>query len=71
MQLCGGLVLLLTFSGGAFSQGQSYQSLTANLDGVKIHYLTAGTGKKPLVLLHGFGETSRMWIPLLEGFKPV
>jgi pimeloyl-ACP methyl ester carboxylesterase len=35
---------------------------------VKIHYLKAGTGKTPLVLIHGFGETSRMWIPLFEEF---
>ncbi len=37
-------------------------------DGVKIHYLKAGTGKTPLVLLHGFGETSQMWVPLFKEF---
>jgi pimeloyl-ACP methyl ester carboxylesterase len=40
----------------------------AEVNGVKIHYLKAGTGKKPLVLIHGFGETSRMWVPLFEEF---
>jgi pimeloyl-ACP methyl ester carboxylesterase len=68
MQLCTASVLVLMFSVNAFSQGKNYQSQTANVNGVKIHYLKAGTGKKPLVVIHGFGETSRMWIPLFEEF---
>jgi pimeloyl-ACP methyl ester carboxylesterase len=52
----------------AFSQAMNYQSKTAEVNGVRIHYLKAGTGKTPLVLLHGFGDTSRMWIPLFEAF---
>jgi pimeloyl-ACP methyl ester carboxylesterase len=32
-------------------------------DRAEVHYLKAGTGKTLLVLIHGFGETSRMWIP--------
>lgn len=52
-----------------FSQKEvKYQSATVDVNGVKIHYLKAGTGKTPLVLLHGFGETSRMWIPLFDDF---
>jgi len=47
----------------------SFSSQTAAVNGVKIHYLKAGTGKMPLVLIHGFGETSRMWIPLFEEFS--
>lgn len=35
----------------------------AKLDGVTIHYLIEGKGD-PVVLLHGFGETSHMWLPL-------
>src|SRR2546428_3767254 len=45
-----------------------YQSQTENLSGAKIHYLKAGTGKKTLVLIHGFGDTSHMWIPLFDEF---
>ncbi len=52
-----------------FSQTKNYQSQMANVNGVKIHYLKAGTGKKPLVLLHGFGETSYMWIPFFDEFS--
>src|SRR5881396_734816 len=63
-------LLVLTFSLGAtaFTQNGKYQSQTANLSGAKIHYLRAGTGKKKLVLIHGFGDTSHMWIPLFDEF---
>jgi pimeloyl-ACP methyl ester carboxylesterase len=61
------LVLLLSVT--AFSQAKKYQSLTANVNGVRVHYLKAGTGKMPLVMIHGFGDTSRMWIPLFEEFS--
>src|ERR1700753_1968898 len=40
------------------------QSRFAEVNGVKLHYLTAGTGD-PVVLLHGFAETSHMWLPLI------
>lgn len=52
----------------AFGQSKNYQSQTASVNGVKIHYLKAGTGKTPLVLIHGFGDTSHMWIPLFDEF---
>jgi pimeloyl-ACP methyl ester carboxylesterase len=68
IQLCSGFILVLVFSVVASSQVKNYQSQTANVNGVKIHYLKAGTGMKPLVLIHGFGDTSRMWIPLFEEF---
>jgi pimeloyl-ACP methyl ester carboxylesterase len=41
------------------------ESRTAQVDGVKLHYLTAGSGPSVVVLLHGYAETSRMWRPLL------
>ncbi len=34
------------------------------IDGVKLHYLTAGRGPA-LILLHGYAETSRMWRPII------
>jgi pimeloyl-ACP methyl ester carboxylesterase len=40
------------------------QSKFAEVNGVKLHYLFAGTGD-PVVLLHGFAETSHMWLPLI------
>ena len=40
------------------------QQKFADVNGVKLHYLLAGTGD-PIVLLHGFAETSHMWLPLI------
>ena len=40
------------------------QSKFAEINGVKLHYLVAGKGD-PVVLLHGFAETSHMWRPLI------
>jgi pimeloyl-ACP methyl ester carboxylesterase len=40
-------------------------SRTSEIDGVSLHYLTAGHGAKPLILLHGYAETSRMWRPII------
>jgi pimeloyl-ACP methyl ester carboxylesterase len=39
-------------------------SRTAEVDGLKLHYLTAGHGA-PVILLHGYAETSRMWKPIM------
>jgi pimeloyl-ACP methyl ester carboxylesterase len=39
-------------------------SRTADVQGVKLHYLTAGHGA-PVILLHGYAETSLMWRPLI------
>src|SRR4029434_1724404 len=47
------------------SQGKSdSQSQFDSINGVKLHYLVAGKGD-PVVLLHGFAETSHMWRPLI------
>jgi pimeloyl-ACP methyl ester carboxylesterase len=61
-------ISVLIFGAIALGQGSPYESKTANLSAVKIHYLRAGTGKKTLVLIHGFGDTSHMWIPLFDEF---
>jgi pimeloyl-ACP methyl ester carboxylesterase len=34
------------------------------LDGVRLHYLAAGTGE-PIILLHGYAQNSHMWRPLI------
>jgi pimeloyl-ACP methyl ester carboxylesterase len=43
---------------------QAPQSSFADVNGVRLHYLSAGKGD-PVVLLHGFAETSHMWLPLI------
>ncbi len=63
------LALLLAFlTSSSFGQKPAYESKFANVNGVTVHYLKAGTGKTPLVFLHGFGETSHMWIPMFQEF---
>ena len=39
-------------------------SRTAQVDGVALHYLTAGQGPA-VILLHGYTQTSRMWRPII------
>ena len=46
----------------------NYDSLFANVNGVRLHYLKSGSGKTPLVLIHGFGDDARMWLPLFADF---
>jgi pimeloyl-ACP methyl ester carboxylesterase len=48
----------------AHKSTQSIQSRFANVNGARLHYLAAGTGD-PVVLLHGYAETSHMWLPLI------
>ena len=40
------------------------ESRFAEVEGIKIHYLTAGHGPT-VILLHGYTQTSRMWRPLI------
>ena len=51
------------------------QSNTLQTHDLRVHYLQKGTGD-PVILLHGFPETSAMWTPLIEaaasdGFRVV
>jgi len=41
------------------------ESKFADANGIRLHYLAAGEGDDPVVLLHGFAETSHMWRPLI------
>ena len=47
----------------------SIHSRFAKLAGIRMHYLTAGEGP-PVVLLHGFAQTSHMWRPLITRLAP-
>jgi pimeloyl-ACP methyl ester carboxylesterase len=48
----------------ADARDETIVSRTAEIDGAKLHYLTAGHGT-PLILLHGYAETSLMWKPII------
>ncbi len=60
------LLLSTTFSSTAYAQAtrETIASRTAQINGVKLHYMTAGHGT-PLILLHGYAETSLMWKPIV------
>jgi pimeloyl-ACP methyl ester carboxylesterase len=45
-------------------QDETIVSHTAEIDGARLHYMTAGHGT-PLILLHGYAETSLMWKPII------
>jgi len=50
---------------GQIKSGPSaIESRFGDVDGIKIHYLTAGHGPA-VILLHGYTQTSRMWRPLI------
>jgi pimeloyl-ACP methyl ester carboxylesterase len=64
-----GLSMFLLFTGfsndtKAYAQDETITSRTAKVDGANLHYLTAGHGT-PLILLHGYAETSLMWKPII------
>ena len=46
------------------AQSRAIVSRMAQIEGVKLHYLTAGRGPAVL-LLHGYTQTSRMWRPII------
>jgi pimeloyl-ACP methyl ester carboxylesterase len=49
---------------GAATAERNIVSRNAEIDGVQLHYLTAGQGPA-VILLHGYAETSRMWRPIM------
>ena len=46
------------------AQSAPIASRTAQVDGLKLHYLTAGHGPT-VILIHGYTQTSRMWRPII------
>jgi len=57
------LVFALTTNTAVHAQ-RRIEDRFANINGVRLHYLIAGKGD-PVILLHGYAETSRMWRPLM------
>ncbi len=66
LSVFGPLFLFSSLSSKAFGEtsDKTIASRSVEIDGVKVHYLTAGHGT-PLILLHGYAETSRMWRPII------
>jgi pimeloyl-ACP methyl ester carboxylesterase len=60
-----GLLLALLTLTPLSAAGQNIQASSIGIaDGIKLHYLVAGQGE-PVILLHGFAQTSQMWRPLM------
>ncbi len=57
--------MLTVFSHATSGFADEPQSKMADVNHVQIHYLISGKGD-PIVLLHGYAETSRMWLPLMK-----
>jgi pimeloyl-ACP methyl ester carboxylesterase len=62
----GPFFLSTAFSSKAYGEAadKTIASHNAEINGVKLHYMTAGHGT-PLILLHGYAETSLMWKPII------
>jgi len=61
------VALLLACSALPASAGKVPAGFTehyAGVNGVKLHYFIGGKGS-PVVLLHGYAETSHMWLPIM------
>jgi pimeloyl-ACP methyl ester carboxylesterase len=58
-----GLSIVLCVAAVAWADA-AIASHDAEVNGVKVHYMTAGHGT-PLILLHGYAETSLMWKPII------
>jgi pimeloyl-ACP methyl ester carboxylesterase len=57
--LCPGLVF-------AQQPQPTIESKFASVNGARLHYLVVGESEDPVVLLHGFGQSSHMWLPLIR-----
>jgi pimeloyl-ACP methyl ester carboxylesterase len=55
------LILLATLTQ---AHAEAPKSNFAEVNGVRLHYLSAGKGD-PVILLHGYAESSHMWLPLI------
>ena len=62
-----GLALLLLGVLPAHAQGVAERS--ASVNGARINYKIAGSGPI-VVLLHGYTQTSHMWLPLIPKLSP-
>ncbi len=57
-------VVAATLTPAKAEDAPKVESAYAQVNGVEIHYLVAGEGS-PVILLHGFAQTSHMWLPLI------
>jgi pimeloyl-ACP methyl ester carboxylesterase len=64
--LARGVAVAALFALPSLTHSAEIETRTATVNGIKISYLQAGHGSQtPVVLLHGYAETSHMWLPLI------
>jgi pimeloyl-ACP methyl ester carboxylesterase len=72
-QVCLAILIIFVLCSCAAVEAEPAQTRTSGVvisakdavvDGLKVHYLTAGRGPA-LILLHGYTQTSRMWRPIV------
>lgn len=60
------LLASLALQAAVHANTPAVEQHTASVNGVQLHYLQAGAGSDtPVILLHGYAETSHMWLPLI------
>ncbi len=60
-----GICLLTLGLAASQVRAEAPKSQFAEANGVRLHYLVAGKGD-PVILLHGYTESSHMWLPLID-----
>src|SRR5258706_5946412 len=63
-RLLAGIVLATAVAASVAAAPPEIKSKNSNAPGFKMHYLEAGNGE-PVLLLHGYAQTSLMWRPLM------
>ena len=60
------LSICVSLAAATYAQAtdKTIASRTAEIDGVKLHYFTAGHGPT-VILLHGYAESALMWKPIM------
>jgi pimeloyl-ACP methyl ester carboxylesterase len=53
-----------SLSAAAAQVPDSFAETFAEVNGVRLHYRISGKGS-PVVLLHGYAQTSHMWLPIM------
>lgn len=66
-RLAAALLLAAALQPAAQAADSAPQRRSINANGIELSYLEAGQGAgAPVVLLHGYAETSHMWVPLMK-----
>ena len=55
-------------SRGQYSYPEGFKSDFVEANGIRLHYVSGGAGDQPVVFVHGFGSTWKMWESSLKQF---